>query len=69
MVAPYSLRATDEPAVSTPVSFEEVADARRGRALQFGPADVLKRVRGQGDLFAPTLATTQTLPTEPIPPT
>ena len=69
IVAPYSLRATDEPAVSTPISFEEVAEAQRGRALQFGPADVLERVRTEGDLFAPMLTTTQSLPVEGTPTT
>jgi bifunctional non-homologous end joining protein LigD len=54
-VAPYSLRATDVPLVSTPLSWDEVEDAvARGSAeqLAFGPADVLARIERHGDLFA-----------------
>jgi bifunctional non-homologous end joining protein LigD len=54
-VAPYSLRATDVPRVSTPLSWDEVEDAvARASAehLAFGPAEVLERVERHGDLFA-----------------
>ena len=51
-VAPYSLRARDEPTVSTPVTWDEVAT---GMPLRFTAADVLARVEEFGDLFAATL--------------
>ncbi|MCW2494555.1 non-homologous end-joining DNA ligase [Jatrophihabitans sp.] len=51
-VAPYSLRARDEPTVSTPVTWDEVAS---GAALRFTAAEVLERVAEFGDLFAGTL--------------
>jgi bifunctional non-homologous end joining protein LigD len=57
-VAPYSLRATPIPLVSTPVTWEEIADAvreRREERLRLGPDAVLERVRAHGDLFAPVL--------------
>jgi bifunctional non-homologous end joining protein LigD len=59
-VAPYSLRATDAPRVSTPVDWSEVETAaEEGDAtrLRLGPAEVLARVQRRGDLFAPALAT------------
>ena len=49
-VAPYSLRATPEPYVSTPVTWDEVES---GAGLEFGPDDVLERVERDGDLLAP----------------
>ena len=52
-VAPYSLRARDEPTVSTPVSWDEVAS---GEFLRFTSDEVLERVDSLGDLFAGTLA-------------
>jgi bifunctional non-homologous end joining protein LigD len=60
--AAYTLRATesDLPGVSTPVSWDEVADADP-RALEFTPEQVLARVTGQGDLFAGLLAPTERL--------
>ena len=54
LVAPYSVRATPVPLVSTPVSWSEVAaaaDASHGGSLRFGPADVLRRVDRLGDLL------------------
>jgi bifunctional non-homologous end joining protein LigD len=63
-VAPYSLRATDLPAVSTPVEWSELGAAvRSGDAgsLRFGPTDVLRRVERRGDLFGAALALRQTL--------
>jgi bifunctional non-homologous end joining protein LigD len=53
-VAPYSLRATDVPAVSRPLDWGEVeAAVGSGDAakLRFGPAEVLARVERLGDLF------------------
>ena len=55
-VAVYSLRGGADPAVSTPVTWDEVADCEQsgdpGR-LRFGPGEVLDRVERHGDLFAP----------------
>jgi bifunctional non-homologous end joining protein LigD len=53
-VAPYSLRAADEPAVSTPVTWDEVDD--HSAVPAFEPADVLTRVERDGDLLAPLTA-------------
>ncbi len=58
-VCVYSLRATPQPQVSTPLQWTEVERAARSRradaGLVFGPADVLKRLERHGDLFAPVL--------------
>ncbi|HJQ42287.1 MAG TPA: non-homologous end-joining DNA ligase [Jatrophihabitantaceae bacterium] len=51
-VAPYSLRARDEPTVSTPLTWDEVAS---GQELRFVAGEVLDRVEEFGDLFAPVL--------------
>lgn len=62
-IAPYSLRARDEPTVSTPVSWDEVdACAAGDTALRFTSDDVLARVDRLGDLFAPVLTVEQRLP-------
>jgi bifunctional non-homologous end joining protein LigD len=64
-VTVYSLRATPAPSVSTPLSWEELTAARDASdpgALRFGPAAVLDRIATRGDLFAPVLSVTQTLP-------
>ncbi|HEX2044728.1 MAG TPA: non-homologous end-joining DNA ligase [Gaiellaceae bacterium] len=64
-VAPYSLRATAWPTVSTPVTWEEIeraASTGRAELLTFEPAAVLARVEEHGDLFAPVLELEQTLP-------
>ncbi len=57
-VAPYSLRTTERPLVSTPVTWEEV---ERGE-LRYGPDQVLDRVAQAGDLFRPVLELRQELP-------
>jgi bifunctional non-homologous end joining protein LigD len=65
-VCVYSLRATEQPRVSTPVSWEEVADChhkKRAELLSFGPEDVLSRIAESGDLFGKILRLQQTLPT------
>jgi bifunctional non-homologous end joining protein LigD len=56
-VAPYSLRGLAHPSVSTPVSWEEVAQAAAGQLdpLALTPDEVLDRVERLGDLFAPLL--------------
>ena len=51
-IAPYSLRATDQPRIATPVSWDEVARGAGGASLAFSPAEVVARVRELGDLFA-----------------
>ncbi|WP_242901101.1 non-homologous end-joining DNA ligase [Actinomadura terrae] len=61
-VAPYSLRAADEPSVSMPVTWDEL-DACDGAAdLRFYPADALARIDGHGDLLEPLLSERQPLP-------
>ena len=54
-VTVYSLRARDEPTVSTPVTWEEVASCSSPSDLVFTSDDVLFRVEELGDLFAPLL--------------
>jgi bifunctional non-homologous end joining protein LigD len=51
-VAPYSLRARDEPTVSTPVTWDEVESCRKASDLEFTADEVLDRVAQHGDLFA-----------------
>jgi bifunctional non-homologous end joining protein LigD len=63
-VAVYSLRATPQPRVSTPLRWSELEAALRAREpsrLEFSPSDVLKRVRRHGDLFKPVLTLRQDL--------
>ena len=65
MVCAYSVRAKERPTVSTPLRWEEVEEATaRGdpAALRFEMGDVLERVAADGDLFAPVLSLSQTLP-------
>jgi bifunctional non-homologous end joining protein LigD len=54
-VTVYSLRARDEPTVSTPITWDEVASCRSASDLLFTSDDVLERVAAHGDLFAPLL--------------
>lgn len=62
-VAVYSLRARDNPTVSTPVSWDEVDAGAAGEdELIFERADVLERIRTDGDLFEPVLKLSQDLP-------
>lgn len=62
-IAPYSLRARDEPTVSTPVSWDEVAACAQGSLdLRFRASEVLDRVDEHGDLFADVLTVVQELP-------
>lgn len=67
-VCVYSLRAKDQPTVSTPVTWEEVEDAWKkqdaGR-LSFDTVQVLRRFEQHGDLFAPVLTLKQKLPRLP----
>lgn len=64
-VSVYSPRANESPTVSTPLRWEEVLacrDAADPALLEFGPAQVLDRVRAHGDLFAEVLSLRQALP-------
>jgi bifunctional non-homologous end joining protein LigD len=65
-VGPYSIRGKrDEPFVSMPVTWTELARAKKAGktdSLFFPPAEALKRVEKQGDLFAPVLTLKQKLP-------
>ncbi len=61
-IAPYSLRALPAPTVSTPVTWDEVADCADGEFLSFGPGDVLGRVEDRGDLFSAIVDVQQELP-------
>jgi bifunctional non-homologous end joining protein LigD len=58
-VAPYSLRAAEEPYVSTPVTWDEIEGDGE---LRFGPDDVRDRVERDGDLLEPLLELRQKLP-------
>jgi bifunctional non-homologous end joining protein LigD len=64
-VCAYSLRATAQPSVSTPIAWRELksalslADPHR---LAFTPAQVLNRINRKGDLLAPLQALKQKLP-------
>jgi bifunctional non-homologous end joining protein LigD len=64
-VAPYSLRATTPPLVSTPVDRDEVRAVASGDApessLMFGVEDVLARSQDAGDHFAKVLTMQQLL--------
>jgi bifunctional non-homologous end joining protein LigD len=64
-VSVYSLRATAQPLVSTPLHWEEVehaARARREPQLSLQPAALLARVQRDGDLHAPLYSLVQRLP-------
>ncbi len=54
-VAPYSLRAREQPTVSTPVTWDEVESCRKASDLRFTAEDVLERVEKSGDLLASAL--------------
>lgn len=62
----YSLRAKDQPTVSTPVTWQEVETAlkkkKNANLLVFTSEQVLKRVQTLGDLFAPLETLKQKLP-------
>jgi bifunctional non-homologous end joining protein LigD len=64
-VTVYSMRAREQPRVSAPVSWDEVAacrDAQDPEMLSFGPEQVLERVVRDGDLFEMLESTRQSLP-------
>lgn len=51
-IAPYSLRGREQPTVSTPVTWQEVAECDKPADLLFTTDVVLRRVQRHGDLFA-----------------
>jgi bifunctional non-homologous end joining protein LigD len=58
----YSLRAKEQPTVSTPVSWDEVEAALKKKdasRLSFTSDEVIKRVEKLGDLFSPVLSLKQ----------
>lgn len=64
-ISVYSLRAREQPTVSTPVTWEEVEQALKKKdaaRLVFEAKDVLVRVEKMGDLFGPVLRLKQKLP-------
>ena len=61
----YSLRATDQPRVSTPLRWSELESCRdhaQPGSLAFGPGQLLERISASGDLFVEILSLRQTLP-------
>lgn len=64
-IGAYSLRARPHPTVSTPVTWDEVADGADGEPLGFEASEVLARVAEHGDLFADTATLEQELPVAP----
>ena len=64
-VAAYSIRAREQPTVSTPLTWEELRaahDAGAAERLVFDPAEVLARVAERGDPLAPLTSVRQELP-------
>ncbi|MDQ3481438.1 MAG: non-homologous end-joining DNA ligase [Actinomycetota bacterium] len=61
-VAPYSLRGIERPTVSTPLTWEEVAEATEAADLRFEAADVVRRIDELGDLLADMPSSTAPLP-------
>jgi bifunctional non-homologous end joining protein LigD len=54
-VAPYSLRAREQPTVSTPVTWDEVETCKRPKDLVFTADDVVARIERSGELFSPAM--------------
>jgi bifunctional non-homologous end joining protein LigD len=64
-VCVYSLRAKDEPTVSTPVTWDEVENClkkKKADLLKFRSDQTISRVAKSGDLFAPVEKLKQKLP-------
>jgi bifunctional non-homologous end joining protein LigD len=64
-VAVYSVRALDNPSVSTPITWDELDNALSANdasLLRFGPEEALERVDRHGDLHSPVLDLRQELP-------
>jgi bifunctional non-homologous end joining protein LigD len=62
--APYSLRATTQPTVSMPVTWDDIERGSSGEtnALLPGPGQALTRIEHDGDLFEEVLTRRQRLP-------
>jgi bifunctional non-homologous end joining protein LigD len=60
-VGVYSLRAREQPTVSTPLAWEELEEGDPTR-LVFEAGEVLERFEEHGDLFAPVVEQVQRLP-------
>jgi bifunctional non-homologous end joining protein LigD len=63
-IAPYSLRGTERPQVSTPLGWDEVGAVRRPAEMVFSPDDAAARLDEYGDLLAGMRGTRQRLPRE-----
>ena len=64
-VCVYSLRAREQPSISTPMIWKEVEKglkSGKATAFFFSPEEVLNRVKKNGDLFEPVLKLKQKLP-------
>src|SRR4029077_7619629 len=64
-ISVYSLRDKEEPTVSTPVTWDEVANClkkKKADSLKFQSDKTLSRVEKMGDLFAPVEELKQKLP-------
>jgi bifunctional non-homologous end joining protein LigD len=61
-VAAYSLRLRDHPTVSTPLSWDEVSDAKTADDLVFEAPDAVQRAEEYGDLYEDSLTLHQELP-------
>ena len=61
-LAPYSLRGSDEPRVSTPIDWDEVASATTPADLRFLPHEVLARIEEYGDVLEGLYDDPQPLP-------
>jgi len=64
-VCVYSLRAKEEPTISTPVTWNEVENClkkKKSELLKFRSDQVLARVKKLGDLFEPVEELKQKLP-------
>jgi len=67
-ISVYSLRAREQPTISTPVEWREVGEALKKKdaaRLVFEAKDVLARVEKLGDLFKPVQELKQKLPQLP----
>jgi bifunctional non-homologous end joining protein LigD len=64
-VCVYSLRAMEQPTVSTPLTWDEVAEAASrssNTSVSFLTEEALQRIEDRGDLFEPVLKVKQKLP-------
>ncbi len=61
-VAPYALRIRERPTASTPLTWDELADASGPASLEFELTATAERVEQHGDLWAGRLALVQELP-------